>query len=226
MTEHVSEELPRLLTGEASRTEAEAASAHLRTCSECREDLIDALLAHASLASAHRFAAELVEGHDEPLPDLSALFTQARAEGASSAHRWHPRRLLVVAAAVVALAGAGTGIGLAVSGSSGPAGRQIALTAFDVGTRDATATMTGDHLHIDARVLPALDASHRYEVWLTNAQRTRMQPVGWVTTNGTADVRMPDSLVQAYADIEVSVQQVNANTYDYSGTSVLRGSYS
>jgi hypothetical protein len=45
-------------------------------------------------------------------------------------------------------------------------------------------------------------------------------------TNGTAHLTVPASLMQSYRDIEVSVQQVDAASYDYSGTSVLRGSYS
>jgi hypothetical protein len=36
---------------------------------------------------------------------------------------------------------------------------------------------------------------------------------------------VPANLMQSYRDIEVSVQQVDAATYEYSGRSVLRGSY-
>ena len=81
-------------------------------------------------------------------------------------------------------------------------------------------------MKLDAASLPQLDSAHRYEVWLTNAARTRMQPLGWVAPDGTAQLTVPPSLMASYSAIEVSVQQVDAASYSYSGTSVLRGSYS
>ena len=36
---------------------------------------------------------------------------------------------------------------------------------------------------------------------------------------------VPGDLLSRFSDIEVSVQNVGAATYDYSGTSVLRGAY-
>ena len=79
-------------------------------------------------------------------------------------------------------------------------------------------------MRIDAASLPKLNGK-RYEVWLTNAARTRMQPVGWLGANGTAALTVPPDLLKRFTDIEVSVQPVDASTYDYSGTSVLRGDY-
>jgi anti-sigma factor RsiW len=53
-TSHVSEELPSLLSGEASTRVVAAVAKHLRDCDDCRHDLADALLAHASLAATAR----------------------------------------------------------------------------------------------------------------------------------------------------------------------------
>jgi hypothetical protein len=123
----------------------------------------------------------------------------------------------------------GAGSVLVQHGSGSDNARQsVALTAFDRGAASASAEakiIGTDHMKLDAAALPALDAKHRYEVWLTNAARTQMQPVGWIGADGTAELTVPPDLMSSYSDIEVSVQQVDAPTYDYSGTSVLRGSY-
>jgi hypothetical protein len=69
-------------------------------------------------------------------------------------------------------------------------------------------------------------ANTRYEVWLTNAKRTRMQPIGWIGNDGKATMSVPPEMMQQYGDLEVSVQRSAATDYTYSGTSVLRGSIS
>jgi hypothetical protein len=79
---------------------------------------------------------------------------------------------------------------------------------------------------LDAASLPKLDPEHRYEVWLTNKARSQMQPIGWIGTDGEATLTVPANLMSRYSAIEVSVQDVDAATYTYSGKSVLRGSYS
>lgn len=253
MSAHISDELPRLLTGEANRETVLAAAEHLRTCVDCQHELISAVVAHASLTSAERFAPEIVSGlppalftdrsddaqpASEPaggsrerpgpaLPDLSALFARVRAEAASSA-RPSRRRHLVAAAAAAVLIGGGATVYVATSdqGSHPNPSRTVRLAAFGVGTSPATATVTDTGtMKIDASALPHV-AGKRYEVWLTNRARTAMQPVGWLGTNGTAAMTVPTDLMTRFSDIEVSVQPVAAKSYDYSGTSVLRGNYS
>jgi hypothetical protein len=238
MNAHISDDLPLLLTGEATRAEVTAAGRHLRDCPDCQQDLVAAVVAHASLTSARRFAPEMVAGASAirsasasspraatTLPDLEAVFAQARADAATPLARPRRRRrtaLLAVAAAVIV---GGTATGIALSSSGSPSGHTVALAAYGVGATRASARFSGDQLRVDATHLPTLDAAHRYEVWLTNDARTRMQPVGWVDNGGVAKLTVPGSLAAAYRDIEVSVQQVDAPSYDYSGISVLRGSY-
>jgi hypothetical protein len=66
MSSHISEDLPRLLTGDATRDETLGAAQHLRGCPDCQQELISAVVAHASLTSAHRFAAAVIDpGSDE-----------------------------------------------------------------------------------------------------------------------------------------------------------------
>lgn len=227
---HIADDLPRLLTGDAGRAEVLAAAEHLRHCDDCRQELVSTTVAHASLTSARRFAPEVVSGStaddaaDATLPDLTAVFAEARAEKVAPVARRRRAAWGLAAAAAVVGAGVGTFAVVHDSGSSSPQ-RHIALTAFDIGHSKATATVSGGRMRIDAASLPNLDAQHRYEVWLTDAARTRMQPLGWIDTNGSAELTVPASLMNSYRAIEVSVQQVDASSYDYSGTSVLRGSY-
>jgi hypothetical protein len=235
-TPHIADDLPRLLTGDAPREVVQEAAEHLRDCDDCRQELVTAVAAHAALTSAHRFAPEVlaepstgsVPGTAAPaLPDLQAVFAQVRAEAATRPAR--RSRVRVYAAAAVAagvLVGAGAVALVELGTGSGTGTRTVALAPFGAGTVAAKATIdTGGKLNVDAAALPALDATHRYEVWLTDDTRTRMQPVGWINTDGTAQLTLPVNLMQSYRDIEVSVQQVDASTYVYSGTSVLRGSY-
>lgn len=238
MTSHISEELPRLLTGEATRGVVQDAAAHLRGCEDCQQELVSAVVAHASLTSAHRFAPDIVERaterpepvgeEDSELPDLSAVFAQVREETVSTDAKQRSRRPFYAVAAVAAgvLIGGGGAVLIHDVGGSTPSGRSVALSAFDEGTTSAKATLLADdRVTLDATSLPRLDASHRYEVWLTNDARTRMQPVGWIGSNGKAQLTVPADLVRSYRDIEVSVQSLDASNYIYSGTSVLRGSY-
>jgi hypothetical protein len=246
MTDHISEELPRLLTGEAPRDVVQAAGSHLRTCADCQQELVSAVVAHAvsavvahaSLTSAKRFAPEVITprgvaaaaaADPVPLPDLSAVFAQVRdeAEHERPARRRSRRPLYAVAAvaAGVVVGTAGTALVNNLADNP-PAGRSVALAAFDTGTTTAKVTVEDNgQMRVDAASLPRLDARHRYEVWLTDRARRHMQPIGWIAPSGKATLTVPTNLMSNYSDIEVSVQRVDAPSYDYSGTSVLRGSY-
>jgi hypothetical protein len=243
VSNHISEDLPRLLTGEAGRDDVLAAAAHLRTCPDCQQELVSAVIAHASLTSAHRFAPEIVaprmvEQHDGedapagPLPDLSAIFAQVRAEAAPPApgthRRWRPLYGIAAAAAGVLIGGSAVALVVDNGGSSSDtvAGRRVELGSFGVGQTTAVATVTAaGQMKIDATSLPDPGSRKRYEVWLTNSQRSQMQPIGWIGNDGKATLTIPADLMGQYQDIEVSVQDVGADGYNYSGTSVLRGSY-
>ncbi len=239
MTRHISEELPRLLTGEATRDVVQAAASHLRTCADCQQELVSAVVAHASLTSAQRFAPEVVTRRSvepspaaadaAPLPNLSAVFAQVRDEADHEPPvRRRSRRPLYAVAAVAAGVVVGTaGTALVQNlGDNSPAGRSVALAAFDTGTTTAKATVDANgQMHVNAASLPRLDARHRYEVWLTDDARRHMQPIGWIAPSGKATLTVPTNLMSNFSDIEVSVQRVDAPSYDYSGTSVLRGSY-
>jgi hypothetical protein len=270
MTEHVHEDLPALLRGEADRATVMQAAAHLRECADCRQELISAVVAHSSLSSAARMLPQeliqpltsesgtreagtgasvtelpLTESPDDPppLPDLSAVFAQVRAETAAQADARtetdttqtpahaaaRPRAKrgpwLAVAAAVVGL-GVGAG-GVALSNSvdsSSPSTQNVALAAFDKGTEPASVSIVGgDQMRLDATSLPAPAAGKLYEVWLTNAARSQMYAVGSLGSSRKGSYTVPAGLMDTYSAIEVSVQPVSNSAY--SGISVLRGSY-
>jgi hypothetical protein len=235
---HISENLPRLLTGDANRDEVMGAAEHLRNCPDCQQELISAVVAHASLTSAHRFAPEIVapvsapapdedDAHDidTPLPDMSAMFAKVRAEASvAPARTQHRRRLLAVAAAAAVLVGGGVTLAETVGTSSSSTDtRSFALRPFDAGDHPAKVTLVGSKMHIDATSLPRLDAGHFYEVWLTDSARKRMQPVGSIGQDNKAELTVPANVMSQYSAIEVSLQRTNETAY--SGTSVLRGSY-
>jgi hypothetical protein len=242
MSNHISEDLPRLLTGEAGRDDVLAAAAHLRSCPDCQQELVSAVIAHAALTSAHRFAPEVVvpgppdhvvgEVDADRLPDLSSVFAQVRAEATApaSSTRRHRRPLYAIAAAAAGVLIGGSAVALIGSDNgSSPnpvASRRVELGAFGVGRTSALATVTDTgNMTINATSLPDPGKEKRYEVWLTDAKRSQMQPIGWIGNDGKATLTIPADLMRHYQDIEVSVQDVTAPNYKYSGTSVLRGTY-
>ncbi len=245
MSVHVHDELPLLLRGEADRATVSAAGSHLRGCPDCQQELVSALVAHAALSSAVRYApdtagtpADLPASDESPAaPDLSAVFAQVRAEAAGPAgpppqperpgrHRGRGRAgWLAAAAAVVGLAVGGGAVALAEHTGGPPAAHSVALAPYGVGTRPATAKIIdNDEMKIDATSLPVPGPGKLYQVWLTDAARKSLHPLGWVQPAGTAQFSVPTALLEHYSAIEVSVQAINA-PYAYSGVSVLRGRY-
>ncbi|MEP6599518.1 MAG: anti-sigma factor [Actinomycetota bacterium] len=251
MSTHIYDELPWLLTGEADRATVDAAATHLRTCEDCQQELVAMLVAHASLSSAARYAPELMASLPSPLaqpledeadgtlavgrelPDLSAVFAQVRDEAAAATPRVTatpaPRRAWrgswLAAAAVTGIALGGGVVVVAEHANDRPSERSFALAAYDTGTTPAKATIVGsDKIKVDATSLPSPASGKRYEVWLTDATRKNLQPLGWVGTDGKGSYTVPPDLIGHFNNIEVSVQQVDA-PYQFSGVSVLRGSY-
>ena len=127
-----------------------------------------------------------------------------------------PPDLLGAAAAVVVALGVGAAVYAATSstptGTKPNATRTVALSAFDEGHASASATLTTGTIDLNATSLPRL-STKRYEVWLTNDRRTRMQPIGWVGDNGTAHLTVPADIMTQYNDLEVSVKSLDGTEY-------------
>jgi hypothetical protein len=236
---HVSDDLPRLLTGDATRAEVRAAADHLRGCPDCQDELVSAVVAHASLTSAYRFARPVVApaadvaaadeedaGGPLPLPDLSDLFEQVRADTAPTPapeHHAHRRRWIAAGIAAAVVAGGGITAALVASQSEQPSGRTVALTPYDIGTRSARLTISGSTLKIDASKLRKLGPSRVYEVWLTDTARKNLAAIGTLGTDNTATLTVTPAVRSHYTHVEVSVQK--ASNLRFSGISVLRGDY-
>jgi Anti-sigma-K factor rskA len=241
MSNHISDELPRLLTGDANREAVLAAAEHLRSCPDCQQDLVSAVVAHAALTSAHRFAPEIVAPGSEPggepvgeveptgpLPDLTSVFAQAHQDAAKPPAPAHNRRrLIAVAAAAAVIVGGGATVTAVELGSSGSSARSVALKPYVRGqapTASARANVVIDNsrVRVDASKLPSLDSRHVYELWVTNEDRTKMQAVG-TFANTKAEMTVDHKVLSQYNDFEVSVQKINDT--QYSGISVARGQY-
>ena len=245
MTNHISEDIPRLLTGEANRDDVLSAAEHLRSCPDCQQELVSAVVAHASLTSAHRFAPEVVvppgatlddDERETPapagvvtaLPPMTSMFERVREEAEQATHRRQAapkrRRLLTVAAAAVILVGGGVAIADVATSSSSSNQHTVALTAFDRGHTTASATIVDDRkVSINAGKLPRLDSDHVYELWMTDSARKHMQSVGLLGNDNTADFTVSPKSLSHYDNFEVSVQRTNQT--QYSNISVLRGQY-
>ena len=242
MSTHIFDELPLLLTGEADRVTVGLAADHLRECQDCQQELVSALIAHASLSSAARFAPELRSllstdaAEDRPaepaeLPDMTPIFEMAKQEVRAPRHsvappRARPRRARWVAVAAVAGVLVGGGAVLAAQNLGGsPPARTVQLGAFDHGRVAASARLVGSNeVQVDASSLPTPESGKNYEVWLTDTARKNLQPVGWIGLNGKTKLQIPPSLLDRFTNIEVSVQNLS-EPYQFSGKSVLRGSY-
>ncbi|HEU5267811.1 MAG TPA: anti-sigma factor, partial [Jatrophihabitans sp.] len=206
---------------------------------DCQHELVSAVVAHASLTSAYRFARPVIappsevatadedgDGGPVPLPDLSDLFAQVRADAApAAAPAQHPHRRRWIAAGIAAAVVAGGGItaGVVASQSEQPSGRTVALAPYDIGTRAARLTISGSTMKIDASKLKKLGPSQVYEVWLTDNPRKNLAAIGTLGTDNTATLTVAPAVRSHYTHVEVSVQK--ASNLQFSGISVLRGDY-
>ncbi|MBV9593322.1 MAG: anti-sigma factor [Actinobacteria bacterium] len=78
MSEHAFDELPRLLSGDADRSTVLDAAAHLRSCEDCRDELVSAVVAHAALMSSTRLAPGLLP---RDIPDDASAHQPRNAPG-------------------------------------------------------------------------------------------------------------------------------------------------
>ena len=234
---HVFDDLPMLLTGDATRDVVMAAATHLRSCPDCQQELVSAVVAHASLTSAHRFAPEILAsdqplhpqhaGDAGPLPDMSGLFAQARQDAevkAAEPGRRHRRRRGAVAAAAAVVVGGGVTYGVTQLGPDDSSTRSVSLEG-DLGARDAKVQLIdGGRMRLDASSLPKLGTKQQYEVWLTSKDFDRKQSIGFIDDGTrTAEFAVPQKVMSQYNDIAVSVQGIHET--QFSGKVVLHGRY-
>jgi anti-sigma factor RsiW len=224
MSDHVADDLPRLLRGDASRDVTAAAADHLRDCADCQQELADLVAAHAALVSMQRLGLEPVRTR-LPMPDArpvvppeSAIASIPRVRRPAGISR------VAVIAGIVAAGITIGGVAVAQHRNSVPAIQFVRLAADGQGTVSGSAQVfDGDQVRLDARDLPQPVAGH-YQVWLTDSACTVMYAIGVLGPDRTGDFTVAPMVLDRYSDIEVSVQP--ANDGGFSGVNVLRGRYS
>jgi hypothetical protein len=221
MTDHCSEELSSLLSGELGREETHRVVAHLRECGECTGELVSVAVAYGSLRAARRAEESLspsseVQGRESlEQPPLHLPLAKARR-----------RPFLVAAAALVVVVAVGLGL---VLGRSSPSPIYALATLHHM---DAPATATGrvtvrstsrvKEMGVTTTGLPALPANHYYEVWLLQPQTNKMLPVGLLPPSGQGTYAVSGSIMSQYSAVDISLQTNNGDPA-HSRFSVLRG---
>ena len=229
---------------------------HVLTCVACRRDL-DAYRQVAELARAGKHAADartdppprvwdriatelgLADVPADVAPSAQAVPVSADrhpadppvgpppAGAAVRTPRWS--RVLLAAAAVIALAGtgvAGWAIGHQSSGTAAARSSQAVLAAQPGTSREATGKAVlhtgagGYTLSVTASGLPA--PRGYYEVWLFNPSINQMVAVGTLGAGTRGSFTVPDGIdLSAYHVVDVSAQKYDGNnTHE---RSVLRG---
>lgn len=234
MAEHVTDDLPALLSGELSREQTAGVVQHLRACDSCRLTLVGSAAANGALRLSARELAVMVPA--QPGPDVAprvpdperTLPPLARPRG-----RRPSRRLLLAGAAALAMMATAGGIATireAPSPTSGTAAVQTAaLTAIAGGSARGLVTMRGPseraEMTISTEGLSAPAPGQFYEVWLLDPKTLKMVGIGVLAPDGRASFRVPAGLVTAYRAVDVSLQRDNGDPR-HSSKSVLRGRYS
>ena len=229
-SEHDPMDLAGLLTGEAGRSETMAMAGHLRTCAACRLELIDLVVAHASLRSAARtartFSAPIEsEGELRPLPALEDAGAAPRSSGSGRPGR--PWRLALVAAALVLVAALGTTFGLVRHHQGSTVVAQATLHPMD-GPVDASGSLTalaeGNDRIVTVRTdqLTALRSQSYYVVGRLDPTTLYLLAVGGLPPSGTGTFTMDAALMKGFSAVDISLQ-VNDGDPAHSKVSVLRG---
>ncbi len=220
-------DLLALVRGELGNAQSMDADVHLAGCDECRQALVDLVVANGLLSRAARTESEGSTVRAEPLPTPPPLrLPPARRAG---------RRMAVLAAAaavVVGLAGVvGTGLLDRDRPGDEPTVAPYTAVALDPveGSAVGRARIVGGggdriRLTIEAPELPGARDGRFYYAWLLDPSTNKMLPLGQVGPDGTASFDLDHALVTAYSAIDVSLEDDDGDP-GHSVTSVLRGSY-
>ena len=222
MTDHCSEELFALLSGELGREETYQVVAHLRECGECTGELVSVAVAHGSLRAARRAEESL-------FPSLDVQASESQLDQPPlGLSRTRARRRPFVGAAAALLVVVAVGLGLVLGRTSAPPLYALATLHH----MDAPATATGrvtvraasrvKEMGVTTTGLPALPANHYYEVWLLQPQTNKMLPVGLLPPSGEGTYSLSGAIMSQYSAVDISLQ-TNDGDPVHSKFSVLRG---
>ena len=222
-------DLTALLRGDLTNAASAEAAAHVRGCEACRLDLVEISLGHGLLSRARRtLGPEPTATPAEPMVMPDDLRRQLGRPRRS--------RALLAAAAAVVLVAVGSGVGLGtralVSGGDGagtPAAAERTATLEPVaGSASGKVSMGTSHeitrMRMTTASLPSAPRGEFYYAWLFDPRTNKMLPLGQVTPGRVATFEIPESLVESYSAIDVSLEADDGDPA-HSVTSVLRATY-
>jgi len=227
-------------------------AAHLAECAACRAQVAElartVTLAQNGVGEVggpalpdRVWAAITAELGDELGPDAGGPPTASRPveAGRSGRGRW---RLVLAAAAALAVLVAGVAIGRSVGAPGAPAGGELptstivaqlrpigALYPAGSGTLTATEHAGVRTMAVHLTGVPDTAGADYLEVWLMNGAGSEIVALGALTRDGagyTGSFTVPSNLPMAQLDlIDVSAERYDGNP-GHSGVSILRGSIS
>jgi anti-sigma-K factor RskA len=226
-------DLTELLRGELTNAEALATAEHVRGCDSCRAALVDDALGHGLLTRARRTLGDRPAGVPVQPTQPLELPEELRRELGRRPRR--TRALLAgVAAVTLVAAGAGAALGARnlatrTDGSDPQAIPQRTATLEPVeGSATGKVSMGTSHaitrMQMTTSALPEAPRGEFYYAWLFDPRTNKMLPLGQVTAGRVATFEIPESLVESYTAIDVSLEADDGDP-GHSVTSVLRATY-
>ncbi len=226
-------DLTALLRGELTNAEALATAGHVRGCDACRDGLVDDALGHGLLSRARRTLGD----RTAPVPmqpiQATALPDELRRELGRRPGR---NRALLAGVAAVTLIAAGAGAALGARNlatrTDPPAPQAIPERVATLEPVEGSATgkvsMGTSHaitrMRMMTSALPQAPRGEFYYAWLLDPRTNKMLPLGQVTAGRVATFEIPESLVESYSAIDVSLESDDGDP-GHSVTSVLRATY-
>lgn len=214
---HVEEELPALLGGEIDLEMTRDVTGHLRSCPDCRNELVEVAAGISVMRRLDQTSA--TDGsQDAPVP-IAATPARSRSRSRTT--------VLVAAAVAIVFAGAVTTAALLAGRGSGGPDATVALAPVSDEAARGSVAMTdvgvAHAMEVDTS-LGAAPPDAYYEVWLLDRDTGKMLPVGVLPPDGRGTYRLPGSLVEQYDTVDISLEPDDGSTA-HSTDSVLRADY-
>ncbi len=214
---HVEEELPALLGGEIDLDTTRNVTGHLRSCPDCRNELVEVAAGISVMRRLDQTSA--TDGPlDAPVP-IAATPARSRSRSRTT--------MLVAAAVAIVFAGAVTTAALLAGRGSGGPDATVALAPVSDQAARGSVAMTDagvtQAMEVDTS-LGAAPPDAYYEVWLLDRDTGKMLPVGVLPPDGRGTYRLPGSLLEQYDTVDISLQPDDGSTA-HSSDSVLRADY-
>ncbi len=224
-------DLVGLLRGELTNTEVIETGDHLDGCPSCRADLAETAVGHALLSSAGRRLGGAAGDDVRPTGPVAEWPLPPAPAVPRTLTRW-ARPLGAVAAAAVLVAGTAFVTTSLLEREDAPRTAVAQPQTADLEPVEGSGggqVLMLDHegavnMTVETRDLPRPGKGEFYYVWLFNPETQKMLGLGVLRPDGTGGFEVPDSLLQGYQVVDVSLEKDDGDPA-HSVTSVLRGAY-